>query len=382
MEKMTELNTMKYLLLFLSCLTFLLINACTNKIIKNEKDVHLCENLVDSTKISDEIVDLYDGIVTKDTIAAISLKIREAFKNRRTLSYDEKVVEDYFNENFSKVLSFERFKNLLPDANSILKKERWLSIFPIRIGIVVQPEAEQYVPEEDLHHSIDILNEAFLGADVQFKITQIDTISSPLTIEGLKEDDWNNYFTFSENDLNDTINLYIFDNEKDLCEKIGNSIICSRTGGFSYVLSDFTNNIVLTKFEIGDQKVIAHEFGHFFGLRHTFDKQYGKELPSDTSCLAKGDKICDTPADPGTAYEVYVNYTRCKMEGYFDENEVEYNPMINNFMSYYKPCYMKPYQFSAGQYDVIYNAAKSDIRKDFITERVLHGKGTQIFATN
>ena len=252
MEKMTELNTMKYLLLFLSCLTFLLINACTNKIIKNEKDVHLCENLVDSTRISDEIVDLYDGIVTKDTIAAISLKIREAFKNRRTLSYDEKVVEDYFNENFSKVLSFERFKNLLPDANSILKKERWLSIFPIRIGIVVQPEAEQYVPEEDLHHSIDILNEAFLGADVQFKITQIDTISSPLTIESLKEDDWNNYFTFSENDLNDTINLYIFDNEKDLCEKIGNSIICSRTGGFSYVLSDFTNNIVLTKFEIGD----------------------------------------------------------------------------------------------------------------------------------
>ena len=257
-----------------------------------------------------------------------------------------------------------------------------MSVFPIRIGVIVRPGFEKHVPEEDLHHSIDILNEAFLGADVQFKITQIDTISSPLTIENLKEKDWNNYFEFSENDLNDTINLYIFDNERDLCERMGNSIICSRTGGFSYVLSDFTNNIVLTKFEIGDQKVIAHEFGHFFGLRHTFDRQYGKEQPSGIDCKIKGDKICDTPADPGTAYEVYVNYTRCKMEGYFDANDIEYNPMINNFMSYYKPCYMKPYRFSAGQYDVIYNAAKSDIRKDFITESVLHGKGTQVFAGN
>ena len=165
---------MKYLLPFFCCVVFLFLNSCKNRIIKNEKDVHLCENLVDSTKISDEIVDLYDGVVTKDTIAAISLKIREAFKNRRTLSYDEKGVEDYFNDNFSEVLSFERFKNILPDANSILKKERWLSVFPIRIGIVVQPGAEQYVPEEDLHHSIDILNEAFLNADVQFKIAQID----------------------------------------------------------------------------------------------------------------------------------------------------------------------------------------------------------------
>jgi hypothetical protein len=373
---------MKYLLPFFCCVVFLFLNSCKNRIIKNEKDVHLCENLVDSTKISDEIVDLYDGVVTKDTIAAISLKIREAFKNRRTLSYDEKGVEDYFNDNFSEVLSFERFKNILPDANSILKKERWLSVFPIRIGIVVQPGAEQYVPEEDLHHSIDILNEAFLNADVQFKIAQIDTILSPFTIETLKEKDWDNYFAFSNNDLNDTISLYVFDNEKDLCEKIGSSIICSRTGGFSYVLSDFTNNIVLTKFEIGDQKVIAHEFGHFFGLRHTFDVQYGAEKPSDEFCGVKGDRICDTPADPGTAYEVYVNYTRCKMEGYFDENGAEYNPMINNFMSYYKPCYMKPYRFSEGQYDIIYNAAQSDIRKDFITERVLHGKGTQVFAGN
>jgi hypothetical protein len=365
---------MNQILIFLGSFTLLVFIACQpNKVPKQITiDEHPCENIKvkgDTTVVIEEMKYMFDSIVTRDTVEYIALQISEYFKGRRTLSYDEQDLQNYFNDNFAKIVSYDRFRGLLPNANAVLNREHWLAVFPVRIAIVIRPGFEKYIPEKDLQHSMDILNAAFKGADIKFKITDIDTIYSPLTIENLKEGGWQKYFDFSDSvDIQDTINLYFFDNDPNLCKVAGESVICGRTGGFSYILSNYTNNIVLTKFEVGDQKVIAHEFGHYFGLYHTFEAKYGKEDVGDTFCDHTGDKICDTPADPGTSYEVYVNYTRCEMEGFFDDNGLEYKPMVNNYMSYYKPCYMKPYQFSEGQLDVIYKGAHSRLRKHFIIE--------------
>jgi len=90
-----------------------------------------------------------------------------------------------------------------------------------------------------------------------------------LFIEDLSRNEGNLYVKFSnQHDLDNVITVFILDHAKDFCTFTGNSISCSRTGGFSFILSTLANNIVLSKFDLEDPKIIAHEMGHFFGLYH------------------------------------------------------------------------------------------------------------------
>ena len=237
--------------------------------------------------------------------------------------------------------------------------------FPLRIGIIQQNSQSAEVSEESVLKTITYLNASFRDAGIRFYIAKVDAIQSPFSIGDLSEDAYGPYLQFSEQyDLKDTISLFLFDYDKELCKQEGDAISCGRTGGFSYILSERTNNVVMSKFDLEDHKIIVHEFGHFFGLYHTFEEAFGKELISGKDCEQTGDMICDTPADPGPVYEVYVNYSRCDMLGYRDaEQGAEYHPLINNYMSYYKPCYLKSYSFSPMQLALIHTAAHSDIRK-------------------
>ncbi len=241
-------------------------------------------------------------------------------------------------------------------------------VFPLRIGVVQNNADSISTTELEIRKTIDILNIAFVHADIQFYIGKIEYIQSPLNISLLQENYYEAYNTFSQqHDLQDTISLFLFDYDPMLCDVKDGYISCGRTGGFSYILSERTNNIVLSKFDMEDHKIIVHEFGHFFGLYHTFEEhQFGKELPSGENCAESGDRICDTPADPGTLYEVYVNYSKCEMIGNIDqESGFKYLPLIQNFMSYYKPCYLKKYEFTPNQLEHIKVASRNPLRARF-----------------
>lgn len=237
--------------------------------------------------------------------------------------------------------------------------------FPLRIGIVQLDSTERKVKQADISLTIHHLNNAFFYAGIQFYISRIDWLESPYVISDLSSNAYQPYIKFSEQyDLEDTISLFVFDYDPDLCKVDETSVSCGRTGGFSFILSEQTNNVVLSRFDIGDHKIINHEFGHFFGLFHTFEKAFGEELISGENCATAGDQICDTPADPGAVYEVYVNYSKCEMQSnYNHDQKATYQPLINNYMSYYKPCYLKAYEFTPMQYELLYTAARMDIRR-------------------
>lgn len=239
--------------------------------------------------------------------------------------------------------------------------------FPLRIAIIQQDTAIIELKEIEIRKSIDNLNKSFKGTGFLFYIERVDVIISGLKIEDLSENAYQTYNEFSDKyDLKDMISLYIFDQDEEFCQISETSISCGRTGGFSYILSNRTTNLVMSRFDITDQKTVTHEFGHFFGLYHTFEEdQYGKDNFNKEECQLLGDRICDTPPDPGTIFEIYVDYSNCELKILKNEEGFAYKPLIQNYMSYYKPCYLKEYSFTEDQIKVISNAGYSNLRVKF-----------------
>ncbi len=238
--------------------------------------------------------------------------------------------------------------------------------FPIRFVFV--KDEDIVISKEltaELEGIVSDLNYAFRNTRLNFHIDEIVGLKSDLKIDDLSNNRYKLYDTFShENDLDSMITVYVMDHKHEFCQVSETSIRCSRTGGFSYILSSLTNNIVISEFDLRNSKIVAHEFGHFFGLYHTFEEHlFGKGTFDAKDCNTTGDLICDTPPDPGTVYEIYVNYSKCEMYGFDDKDGNEYKPILQNYMSYYKPCYLKENLFTKQQEWIMMLASRLAIRK-------------------
>ncbi|MBE0422350.1 MAG: hypothetical protein IBX66_00255 [Lutibacter sp.] len=138
--------------------------------------------------------------------------------------------------------------------------------------------------------------------------------------------------------------------------------------GFTYVIQEnflsYFNILECNTTFISDkawfnESTLAHEIGHFFGLQHTFGKSPYEnttlEKPDGSNCVKEGDFICDTAADPNGK----IN-KKCEYVGLSDAKKYDFNPPVNNFMSYY-PNKCKN-EFTAGQYASM-NAFANKYRK-------------------
>ncbi len=81
--------------------------------------------------------------------------------------------------------------------------------------------------------------------------------------------------------------------------------------------------------------VLAHEFGHNLGLRHTHGPTNNgttTELVDGSNCTTNGDGFCDTPADPNLSSK--VNGACVYTGNATDANGDTYMPLTDNIMSY------------------------------------------------
>jgi Pregnancy-associated plasma protein-A len=87
------------------------------------------------------------------------------------------------------------------------------------------------------------------------------------------------------------------------------------------VYIDYTDVIYST-----DPYLIAHELGHFFDLRHTFEGSLGLTCPTNNNCLVDGDMVCDT--DPSI---VGINSNGCNSININPCTNSQYGSIINNY---------------------------------------------------
>lgn len=91
---------------------------------------------------------------------------------------------------------------------------------------------------------------------------------------------------------------------------------------------------------------LVHELGHSFGLLHTFETRFGKELVDGSNCLTAGDFVCDTPADPNARPDnnCYFVYPLP------DDNNDYYKTEVGNYMSHFfcAHCF-----FTTRQYEIM-----------------------------
>jgi len=241
--------------------------------------------------------------------------------------------------------------------------------FPLVFKIHNQKNDARFVDMKDIDKAVQTLNQAYKQAAIQFKLQDVETVTNAKNLQQVTEDGYAAYPEFSRiHDVDNVITIHLLDDNGEYCEEENNIVSCRRVHGFTYILNYQYPNIVLSKPDLLNEKVMPHEMGHFFGLFHTHRSVEGKESIMRENCETTGDHLCSTPADPGPLYGVYIDYTRCEMIGYEDENGYEYKPMVNNYMSYYYPCYRRAFAFTEEQYIVMRTAALSSIRNYLILE--------------
>ncbi|MCP4916742.1 MAG: hypothetical protein GY913_07435 [Proteobacteria bacterium] len=210
---------------------------------------------------------------------------------------------------------------------------------------------------QTLHNQIDLTNRLLRGApEAEYMATQLDTgirleasrvlvhadaervvlgeLDATGRAQGLEEmaADWN---------VDGCANVYLlFDDD------------ASWEGAWAGYPGELSHNAI-AGVRKPSPRMMAHEWGHVFGLRHTHEDTFGPEWDGD--CDVTGDLVCDTAPDPGTDHCTQFDKrgatnaeSRSYVECEGDLAALDPTIPINNLMSYWNPPWASQ-GFSEGQ---------------------------------
>jgi len=223
--------------------------------------------------------------------------------------------------------------------------------FKVIAHIIEHPSRPSDLDETAIHAAIAELNQNFEGAHIQFNITgSISKSNSPYFLNDIRSSQLNEKIITDPLDVENTINIYLIQS---------NSLLAGYTPVLSDGFKDYAhlglNKVFISHRAIKQPATVAHEFGHFFNLQHTFGNSpleaSTEERLDGSNCQHTGDFICDTPPDPNGQQDC----CDCSYLGTTTPTSTEFNPLTNNFMSYYKYCCRTA--FTPGQLKAIKMAA-------------------------
>ena len=219
------------------------------------------------------------------------------------------------------------------------------------------------VTDQDLNRGLARINEIFFDIGIEFYYSGVNRVTNAdlynynnTNADAIGGADSEGSYVTLVGSVNDAVNMYV----------VGSISLDGNGGvaGYAYFPADLpqTTRIFMEMDSYYDEtsQVLAHEFGHHFGLHHTFVQDNDSDGQNDEieniarsganqNCDTNGDFLCDTPADPGAQANAQ---NACSYGGSStDPTGQAYsgNTSMDNYMSYWNP-FLCSQDFTAGQY--------------------------------
>lgn len=236
-------------------------------------------------------------------------------------------------ENLKAEISVPKFRNATNE----------ISYIPIKVHLLGKDDGTGYADENAINNMLALLNKSYkkhLNIEFYFAGTAFKKYQNSKIYNSTSDND---DMTFHhKNGVYDAINLYV------------QSSVQAGNAGYAYNAtyrnySTSFNRVHITKGYLNN-KTASHEFGHYFGLLHTFqNSNHGivekRELvtrnPNETNdrksanCSTTGDFFCDTEADPYGRPNVSVSKQCTLVTQNRDANGDIFHPNMDNYMNYY-----------------------------------------------
>ena len=225
---------------------------------------------------------------------------------------------------------------------------------PVKMHLFGLDNSTGYASSTEVNDALADLNNQFKPINIEFYFTaSFSYYPNSLFYLGnqsvLQANDFHN-----ANAVNNAMNFYVASIVKTSAGVV--------VGGWSFVTptSQTANRLWTNIAQMNNNETTPHEFGHYFGLQHTFNNSVStivsdRELVTrnvaeifprlSANCLDAGDYLCDTPSDPHNTSDA-IGF--CSYSGTVtDVNSDLFSPDISNYMNYYN---CLPNNFTIGQY--------------------------------